>query len=278
MDKWFTEQFKDISRFSFRFEEKLYHEESDYQKLDVFRTEFFGKVMLLDGLVMLTERDEFIYHEMISHVPMSILTQAKNILIIGGGDGGTARELLKYERVEKIDLVDIDEMVSRAAKKFFPKLASAFNDPRLSAHYINGIEFVKNAKIKYDLIIIDSTDPIGPGEGLFTSDFYNNCFKLLKANGALVNQSETAQWDPELVKSIYKKLSSIFPVLKIYQAHIPTYPSGHWLFSYAAKKTDPLADFNPVRWKKLKINTRYYNPDVHLGAFALPNFIRDLVK
>ena len=278
MEQWFTEQFQNSARFSFRFEEKLYHEESQYQKLDVYRTKFFGNVMLLDGLLMLTEKDEFIYHEMIAHVPMSVAPHAKNILIIGGGDGGTARELLRYETVEKIDLVDIDEMVSKASKKFFPRLASAFADKRLHTYYKDGIEFVRKTKEKYDLIIIDSTDPVGPGEGLFTSDFYSNCHSLLNKKGILVNQSETAQWAPELVKSIYNKITAIFPIVRLYQAFIPTYPSGHWLFSFASKKIDPVQDYNSSKWESLNIETKYYNSDVHKGAFAIPTFIKELQK
>jgi spermidine synthase len=215
---------------------------------------------------------------MISHVPMAVLPAAKNILIIGGGDGGTARELLRYERVEKIDLVDIDEMVSRAARKFFPKLAVAFDDKRLNTYYEDGIEFVKKKHQKYDLIIIDSTDPIGPGEGLFTSEFYRNCAKLLTSKGALVNQSETAQWDKEMIRSIYKKISAIFPQVSLYQAFIPTYPSGHWLFSFASKNVDPVNDFNAIKWEALGLETKYYNAELHRGAFALPNFIKELTS
>ena len=277
MQLWFTEEHHGKVRISFKTKETLYHEESPYQVLDIIDTDFFGRVMLLDGLVMLTERDEFIYHEMISHVPMAVLKEAKKILIIGGGDGGTARELLKYKSVVKIDLVDIDEMVSRGAKEFFPALAPAFRDERLHTHYEDGIAFVKNSDEAYDLIIVDSTDPIGPGEGLFTGEFYTNCKNLLTDAGVLVVQSESPQWDEELVVSIQKKLRKIFPLFKMYQAFIPTYPSGHWLFSFASKGLDPLEDLDAEKWNSLEIKTKYYNTEIHKGSFALPNFVKEMI-
>lgn len=278
MDLWFNEDTQNAVRLSFRTKKTLYHEESKYQKLDIIETDFFGRVMLLDGLVMLTEKDEFIYHDMITHVPMAVSPHAKNALIIGGGDGGTARELLRYPSIERVDMVDIDEMVSRAAIDFFPKLAVAFKDKRLFTHYENGIEFIAKSKENYDLIIIDSTDPIGPGEGLFTTEFYTNCKKRLIKSGILVSQSETAQWNAPLVASIYEKQAKIFPVLKLYQAFIPTYPSGHWLFSFGSEKLDPIKDLQKEKWESLKLKTQYYNTEIHVASFALPNFIKNLIN
>jgi spermidine synthase len=277
MDLWFSETHPIGTRFSFKVQNVLHHEKSPYQEMDIIATENFGSVMLLDDKIMLTEKDEFVYHEMIVHVPMAVNPGAKDILIIGGGDGGTARELLKYKSVAHIDLVDIDEMVSRAAKLYFPQLAPAFADSRLHTHYTDGIRFVAETAQKYDLIIIDSTDPIGPGEGLFTSDFFRNCKQLLNAGGCLINQSENPQWDDAIVRSVAQKLSNIFANYAIYQAFIPVYPSGQWLFSFASDSRHPIDDFDAAKWQDLNLTTRYYNTDVHTAAFALPNFVRKMI-
>lgn len=280
MELWFTEKHTPNVHFSIKVEKQLYSEQSDFQRIDILDTREFGKVLTLDGYLMLTEKDEFIYHEMITHVPMSVMPHAKNILIIGGGDGGAAREVLRYKTVENIDLVDIDKQVAAACQKYIPQTASSLSDPRVHCYFEDGLKYVRHYENKYDLIIVDSTDPFGPGEGLFTKEFYGNCYKALKDDGIMVNQHESPFYpdDSYAMQRAHKRIFDSFPISRIYQAHIPTYPSGHWLFGFASKKYHPIKDADWKKWESLNIKTRYYNPNLHAGAFALPNYVEDIIR
>ena len=190
MELWYTEEHTPSTRFSIKVKKQLFSEKSPFQQIDIFDSEEFGRFFTLDGLMMLTEKDEFIYHDMIVHVPMATNPKIKRVLVIGGGDGGTVRELTRYKTIEKIDMVDIDELVVRTCMKLLPFTACELDDPRVSLHFEDGLKFVRTVEEKYDLIIVDSTDPFGPGEGLFTKEFYGNCFKALGDDGILVNQHE----------------------------------------------------------------------------------------
>lgn len=280
MDLWYSEFHTPNVKLSIRVNRQLYSSQSEFQRIDIFESPDFGRFLVLDGYMMLTERDEFIYHEMMTHVPMSVHPDARRILIVGGGDGGAARELLKYDAVERIDLVEIDEEVVRAGREFLPFTASSLDDPRVHLYFEDGLKFVRGENDAYDLIIVDSTDPFGPGEGLFTKEFYGNCFKALHSNGIMVNQHESPFYENDAlaVKRAHKRIVQSFDTSMVYQAHIPTYPSGHWLFGFSTKKYHPLHDFRGPEWKRLKIKTRYYNTQLHLGAFALPNYVEDLLK
>lgn len=279
MSTWYSELYPNVNaKLSLHVIDKLHSEKSKFQKVEVIQTDFFGKVLLIDGLIMLTERDEFIYHEMIAHVPINVHPNPQRVLVIGAGDGGTMRELLRHNEIKKLDLVEIDKTVHDVCRKFFPEMSASFDDRRVTAYWEDGVKFVKETENEYDLIVIDSTDPFGPGEGLFTTDFYTDCFNILSNNGILVNQSESPQWTPDYVKGIHEKMSKIFPVFKFYQAFIPTYPSGHWLFGFASKNLDPIEDQKPGRWLEKKLETKYYNAEVHKAAFALPNFVQKLIK
>ena len=259
---------------------QLHTEQSDFQRIDVFECEEFGRFLTLDGYMMLTEMDEFIYHEMITHVPMCVNPDAHDILVIGGGDGGTVRELLRYPTVRHIDLVEIDELVVEVCKKYLPQTAGCLSDPRVAIHYEDGLKYVRHAEDAYDLIIVDSTDPFGPGEGLFTKEFYGNCYKALREDGIMVNQHESPfyQQDAYAMQRAHKRIVDSFPISRVYQAHIPTYPSGHWLFGFASKKRHPVKDVNWVRWNALGLKTRYYNTQLHAGAFALPNYVEEMLR
>ena len=280
MDLWFSEYHTPGVRLSIKVEEQLYSGQSDFQRIDVFRSEEFGRFLTLDGYMMLTERDEFIYHEMIVHVPMAVNPAAKNILVIGAGDGGVARELCKYKTIENIDLVEIDEQVVEVCRKYLPGTACGFDDERVHIFFQDGLKYVRRCENKYDLIIVDSTDPFGPGEGLFTKEFYGSCFKALTENGIMVNQHESPFYkdDSIAMQRAHKRIVESFPISKVYQAHIPTYPSGHWLFGFASKKLHPIRDYQATPWKQLGITTRYYNPQLHRGAFALPNYVNELLE
>ena len=280
MDLWFSEYHTENVRFSIKVTRQLYSGQSAFQRIDVFDSEEFGRFLTLDGYLMLTERDEFIYHEMMAHVPMAVHPCAQNILLIGAGDGGVARELLRYSTVQHIDLVEIDEEVVRVCRAHLPFTADSLSDPRVTLHFEDGIRFVRHIEDAYDLIIVDSTDPFGPGEGLFSKEFYGSCFKALKADGIMVNQHESPFYsaDALAVQRAHKRIVQSFAHSLVYQAHIPTYPSGHWLFGFSTKKYHPLRDYRGAEWKKLKIPTRYYNTQLHIGAFALPNYVEDLLK
>ncbi|WP_301955423.1 polyamine aminopropyltransferase [Mitsuokella jalaludinii] len=280
MELWFTEHHTPNVRLSIKVDRQLYSGRSEFQRIDIFDSKEFGRFLTLDGYMMLTEMDEFIYHEMITHVPMCVNPDAHDILVIGGGDGGTVRELLRYPTVRHIDLVEIDELVVEVCKKYLPQTAGCLSAPRVAIHYEDGLKYVRHAEDAYDLIIVDSTDPFGPGEGLFTKEFYGNCYKALREDGIMVNQHESPfyQQDAYAMQRAHKRIVDSFPISRVYQAHIPTYPSGHWLFGFASKKRHPVKDVNWVRWNALGLKTRYYNTQLHAGAFALPNYVEEMLR
>ena len=280
MELWYTEEHTDKVRFSIKVEEQLFKGQSDFQRIDVFKSQEFGTFFTLDGLMMVTEKDEFIYHDMIVHVPMATNPNIKKVLVIGAGDGGTVRELTRYKTIEKIDMVEIDKMVVDVCKKYLPKTSSKLNDERVNLYFEDGLKFVRSVENEYDLIIVDSTDPFGPGEGLFTKEFYGNCFKALKEDGILVNQHESPYYKEyaKSMKRAHKRIRESFPICRVYQAHIPTYPSGHWLFGFASKKYDPINNDKIEKWNELGLETKYYNTELHKGSFALPNYVKEMLE
>ena len=281
MELWYTEQHTDNVRFSIKVDKPLFSGQSEFQRIDVFNSAEFGIFFTLDGLMMVTEKDEFIYHDMIVHVPMATNPKIKDVLVIGAGDGGTVRELTRYKSIEHIDMVEIDKMVVEVCRKYLPQTACKLDDPRVQIYFVDGLKFVRSKENAYDLIVVDSTDPFafGPGEGLFTREFYGNCYKALKKDGILVNQHESPYYE-EYAKSMqraHKLIREFFPVCRVYQAHIPTYPSGHWLFGFASKTYDPLNDLDEQAWNSLGLKTDYYNTEIHKGCFALPNYVKALL-
>jgi spermidine synthase len=236
--------------------------------------------MLLDSLVMLTEKDEFVYHEMLAHPSLYTHLNPEKVLIIGGGDGGTLREVVKHPSVKKAVLVEIDKMVIEASKQFFPQVAAGFSSPKAEVIVTDGIRYVNETTERFDIILIDSTDPVGPAEGLFHRDFYRACNKILNDDGILTTQSETPFLEnfASVIPGVMKNLRDLFPVSKLYLASIPTYPSGLWSFSMGSKKYDPEVSFNQERFSEVCLNLSYYNDSIHRAAFALPNFVRDLIK
>lgn len=279
MELWYTEEHTDDVRFSIKVDKQLYSGESEFQRIDVFSSKEFGKFFTLDGLMMVTEKDEFIYHDMITHIPMATNPNIKKVLVIGAGDGGTVRELTRYKTIDRIDMVEIDKLVVDVCREYLPQTASKLDDPRVNLYFEDGLKFVRTKHDEYDLIIVDSTDPFGPGEGLFTKEFYGNCFKALKEDGILVNQHESPYYASyaNSMKRAHKRIKEFFPICRVYQAHIPTYPSGHWLFGFASKKYDPL-DIDENAWNNLGIDTKYYNTELHKGCFAIPNYVKELLK
>ena len=280
MNFWFSENHTPNVKISIRVDRQLYSGKSEFQRIDVFDSPEFGRFLTLDGYMMLTEKDEFIYHEMITHVPMAVHPLVKKVLVIGAGDGGVIRELTRYPEIEHIDMVEIDPLVVEVCRKYLPKTACRLDDPRLSIHYEDGLKYVRFKENEYDLIIVDSTDPFGPGEGLFTREFYGNCYKALKSDGIMVNQHESPFYpeDATACQRAHKRIVESFPVSRVYQAHIPTYPSGHWLFGFASKKYHPLKDLREDEWKQRKLKCRYYTTTLHKGAFYLPAYVEELLE
>lgn len=261
----------------------LFSKQSDYQLVEVYETDTWGNLLTIDGMVMLSERDEFVYHEMLSHVALFSHPDPQRVLIIGGGDGGTAREVLKHPSVTHVDMVEIDKTVVDASKEFLPEVG-AFDNPKLNVLYEDGIQFLQNVKVPYDIIIIDGSDPVGPAEGLFSKNFYLSCKKALTENGILTTQTETPwveAYHPAM-KRVFGALSELFPISAMYLSSIPLYPAGLWSMGYASKMADPLsADIQP-RHDAMKNDIlqglKYYNPDVHRAAFALPNFVKKIIE
>ncbi len=280
MELWFTERHTPNVNFSIKVDRQIYSGRSEFQRIDVFESDEFGRFLTLDGYMMLTEKDEFIYHEMMTHVPMAVHPNVRDVLVIGAGDGGVIRELARYDSIQSIDLVEIDELVVEVCKRYLPKTACRLDDPRVHAHYEDGVRFIRSCENRYDLIIVDSTDPFGPGEGLFTKEFYGSCYKALREDGIMVNQHESPfyQEDAAAMQQAHKRIAESFPVCRVYQAHIPTYPSGHWLFGFASKKYHPVYDLNAAAWNLRGIGTGYYNTKLHAGAFALPNYVERLLR
>lgn len=276
---WYTESWSDECKFSIAYDEKIYSEKTPFQQIDFYKGKEFGTFFTLDGLMMINEKDEFIYHEMIVHPAFATNPNIKRVLIIGGGDGGTAREVLRYKPVEKVVMVEIDERVFRLCQKYLPVTAGGIEEePRMTLKFEDGLAFVKKAPdASFDLILVDSTDPISVGEGPFIIEFYQECYRVLRNDGILINQHESPYFTEyaESMKRAHKKIKHIFPITHVYQYHMPTYPSGHWLFGFASKVYDPLLDLHAEDWKKFKIQTKYYNTELHRGAFCLPNYVRE---
>ena len=257
MNLWFSEYHAPDVRHSLRVTRHLYSSKSDYQQIDIFDTPEFGKVLALDGDVMLTERDEFIYNEMITHIPMSVHPNVQDILVIGAGDGG----------------------VIEACRTYLPENACKLDDTRVHIYFDNALRFIRRSSEEYDLIIVDSNDPFGPSEGYFTREFYGICYNALRSDGIMVNQqgSPFYKHDAEAMQRSHKRIVNTFPISRVYQAHIPTYAAGYWLFGFASKKYHPINDFDEERWKSLHLSTKYYTTKLHIGSFYLPAYLEKML-
>ncbi|MBP3609954.1 MAG: polyamine aminopropyltransferase [Lachnospiraceae bacterium] len=279
MDLWFSEFHAPDVKHSIRVNRHLYSQKSEYQQIDIFETPEFGKVLTLDGNVMLTERDEFIYDEMITHVPMSVHPNVQDVLVIGAGDGGVVKELARYESIRRIDLVEMDPQVVEACRTYLPENASRLDDRRVHIYYDNALRYIRRCTDQYDLIIVDSNDPFGPSEGYFTKEFYGICFNALREDGIMVNQqgSPFYKHDAEAMQRSHKRIVTTFPISRVYQAHIPTYAAGYWLFGFASKKYHPVDDFDPKKWLARNLRTRYYTTKLHIGSFYLPAYLEEML-
>lgn len=276
MELWYTEKQTEEFGITAKISETLYTEKTEFQQLDIIQTNQFGRMLVLDGCVMTTDVDEFVYHEMITHVALNTHPNPKKVLVVGGGDGGAIREIVKHASVEKAVLAEIDGGVIEHSKTYFPQIACELTgNPRVDVQVIDGIKHIHDHKGEYDVIIIDSTDPVGPAVGLFEKGFYQGIYDALKPDGILVAQTESPWFHKELITRVFKDLKSIFPITRLFTASIPTYPSGLWSFTIASKQHDPLE----VDASKIKdLNTKYYSAEIHHSVFKLPNFVADLVR
>ena len=277
LDMRYTELSKDGFGCCMTVKETLFSGQSDFQKVDVFDTESMGRVLTLDGLMMTTERDEFYYHEMISHIPMMNHKNPESVLVIGGGDGGTIREFLKHESVKKCVLCEIDGMVVDACKKYLPTIGCELDNPKVEVRIEDAIEFIKDKKNEYDIILIDSTDPMGPGEGLFTEEFYTNVKRSLKKGGIVAAQSESPFVNKEEIKKMYNLLKKVFPICSTFTSNIPTYPGGYWAWAFCSEEVAPLSYFDERRAEAITKSCKIYNKDYHNARFALPNYLKELL-
>lgn len=280
MDLWFNDEHTDTVKLSIKVEEQLFSQQSSEQHIDVLQTREFGKILVVDGDIMLTEKDEFIYHELLVHVAMAVNPNIKEVLVIGGGDGGVVRELMKYDSIDIIDVVEIDPLLVDVCKKYLPEMASSLDHEKVHIYHEDGVRFIRSLDDEYDLIIIDSPNPYGAGEGLFTREFYGLCHKALHDDGIMINQHESPFYRDEafMVQRMHQKIVQSFPIVKVYQGFIPSYPSGHWLFGFASKAYHPLDDIKEEAWNALGIPTRYYATRLHKGIFALPVYVEELLK
>lgn len=274
MELWFTEEWLPGLKISVKVKNIVYEKKTKYQKLVIFDTVEFGRMLVLDNIIQTTEKDEYIYHESLVHVPMFAHPNPEEVLVIGGGDGGGLREVLRHPMVKKATLVDIDEGVIEASNQFLPGWNSSFSDPRANIVIGDGLKYVESVKAAYDVIIVDSTDPIGPGEALFRPSFYSSIAAALKPGGIMVAQTESPIAEPALVKEIYGRIAKVFPYAKIYTAPMPSYPGGWWSFTCGAAQSDPSV---AVREPDPSWKLRFYSPSMHDRMFVLsPQTMEDL--
>ncbi|GAE03529.1 TPA: polyamine aminopropyltransferase [Clostridium botulinum] len=275
MDMWLKENQISDPVLHYKFTKTLLNKKTPFQELTIIKSKTLGNMLLLDGIVQTTEKDEYVYHEMITHIPLFTHPNPKKVLVVGGGDGGTIREVLKHPSVEKAVLCEIDEEVIKASKEFLPTISCALDNPKCEIFIGDGIKYVHEHKNEFDIIIVDSTDPFGAAEGLFGGSFYKEIYQALTDKGIFVAQTETPFYLPEVVKKVYDDARTIFPITKLFMAAIPTYPSGYWSFTIGSKKLDPAtADFSNT----IDIETKYYTKALHKASFVLPKFVEDLIK
>jgi spermidine synthase len=274
MDLWYTEYHTRHVGLTLRVKETLFVSQTEYQTIEVLDTEDYGRVLLLDGLVMTTQRDEFVYHEMIVHPAMYVHPDPKDVLVIGGGDGGAVREVVRHDPCVRVVLCEIDGLVVETAKRFFPEISCALEgNSRVEVVIQDGVKYLEDSTDSFDVIIVDSTDPIGPAAGLFKTDFFKRCFDSLRGDGIMVAQSESPFYHLDLIRQMRENMMEAgFPIVKFCWGFVPTYPSGMWSWAIASKRYDPVGDFDVEKAKRRRIPTRYYTAELHRAAFVLPAF------
>lgn len=267
-DLWLIEDERENMKVSYRIKEVVFSETSPFQHVMILDSYDFGRMLVLDGVVQTTSLDGHIYNEMITHIPLSIHPDPKRVLIIGGGDCGAAREVTKYEQVQEIDMVEIDELVVDACKKYLPAVSGNLSDPRVNFIFNDGIKHVENIRNHYDVIIVDSSDPVGPAKALFERSFYENIHRALKEDGLMVCQSQSPLFHRSVMNQTVRHIMDLYPVYKVYTATVPTYPGGFWSFTLGSKK------YEEVFVDRFQKETKYVNSSILKTCFDVPAFLK----
>ena len=278
-EKWFSESLYEDFQQSLLVERILFKGRTNFQNALIFYNKRFGHVLTLDGVIQTTERDEFCYHEMMAHVPLIAHGAAQRVLIIGGGDGGILREVLKHPYTQPT-MIELDQTIIKICQEYMPTLSDgAFDDERASIHFMDGVKFVENTNKKFDVIIVDSTDPIGPGQVLFTEEFYRNCARCLKERGVLVTQTGVTYMQGEEAQNTYRRMKNLFADPSLFITQVPTYGAGYMTFGWGSQRSDirntPL-EIIEERLKLLNLDLKYYSAAIHNASFALPRYIERL--
>lgn len=273
---WFSEEFVQGMRFSLRVTRTLFSGKSRYQKIDVIESEVFGRLLLLDNSTMFSERDEFVYHEMLVHPPVLAHPGARRVCVVGGGDGGAVRELLKHPSVESIVLCEIDEEVIRVSKEYFPDIAASLSDPRVTVNIEDAVDYMRRQRNEFDIVLGDTTDPTGPAVALFEEPYYASLEKALRPNGIYAGQIESVFLRRGVIPKVMRALRGHFSDCRLYGATIPTYPTGYWNFVWASDGVDPFK-VDEERQRRIAATCRYYTPDHQRAAFVLPAFAKESI-
>jgi len=274
---WFTELHLGNSGITVKVKRLVETTQSKFQRIDILDTEDFGKMLVLYGSIMVAEKDLHSYNEMITHVPLFTHPKPDKVLIIGGGDGGALTNIMKHPEVKKAVMCEIDRKVTELSIKHFPKITGGFADKRAKVVFRDGQEYITKTKEKFDIIILDLSDPVGPAAELFQKKFHKKIYNRLNKDGIMVAQSESPYYNDATVRHMYRNLREIFPIVKMYTAYVPIYPSCFWSFAFCSKKYHPIIDFDIDRYKKLKLKNNYYNLDMHIGSFALPEYVKKII-
>lgn len=278
MGLWYDETFDDQTRLGLRVEKTLFSGQSDYQKIEVIETVGFGRVLVIDNVFMTSEYDEFLYHEMLAHPALTTAPRIERVLVIGGGDGGTVREVLRHPDVKECLMIEIDELVVDVSKEYLPGIGTAWDDPRLDLRFIDGIDYVKTSKDeKFDVILLDGTDPIGPGAVLFDETFYEGCKRMLTDDGVMALQSESPLLMMDVFVETQHKLRKLFAEVHPYLGPVPLYGTGVWSWSWCSNTGEPLRAVHE-RQEAIVEGSKAYNPELHQAIFALPNYVKRALK
>jgi spermidine synthase len=280
MEQWYRDSHTNGVELHFKIEKNIYSVKSSIQQIDVIESKEYKRMLVIDGKLSHAEKDEFIYHEMISHVPMAVNPSIADVLIVGVGNGGVVNQLVKYKTIKSIIVLESDDTLIEVVKKYMPRCSESLSDPRVTIEICDDMKYTRSVKNQFDLIIVDIPDPFGRGENHFTKEYYGKCYTCLRENGILINQHESCFYNEHIPACQKAHINSVkvFEISKVFQASISTYPSGHWLFGFSSKKLHPINDLKVKEWQDLNISTRYYNTKLHVGAFALPTYVENILK
>ncbi len=274
---WYSELHNGLSGLTVKVDRIIESTQSDFQRIDVLDTRDFGKMLVLYGSLMAADNDNNAYNEMLAHIPLFVHPKPEQVLIIGGGDCGCLTEMLKHPEVKTCTMCEIDKMVVEVSKRHFSYLTTGLSDPRARVVFDDGKKFIEEAKGKFDVIVLDLSDPVGPAADLFQKQFHQKVHDTLNDDGILVAQSESPFYNKETVAQMYRNLRDIFPVVRMCTCFMPIYPSTFWSFAFCSKKYDPIRDFRQDSYDRLRLKTKYYNADIHRGSFCLPQFVKDVI-